>query len=868
MPTPFSHPLIRIALQSITPAGGTIADWMADYCRNPSQALPQALTTANQQTWQTIELALAGDMLTGKLKQSLASGKYQAALTPLQQYLDTQSSDYRKNCLAEFAAARNANLLEPKFDQSLLDQATTWQQCNTDLIEQAHQTIAITAQELQTDYPHLAQLLSQQDAGSSLLVTLFGYFLNQAISDDEDLRDELNFKYLRQLWKGHKTEFAALQQILVDLGADLAAAFTALATHLDTRFDNLDTGIATLYAEIQEQFARLHQPGPVTPSLTQIIHDPQERQLVRQLLQRFRALPASKQIELPELLNQLGKLQVATGELQEAKQLFEEANDAEGHYNSYRVALEEQNLDTALAALLQAAKADPQHFAPFPLHKYTPERILGAGGFGVAFLCQHNYLHQHKVVVKSLHPESLARAVTNIFSEASTLKHLKHPGIIQVEDTDYVDASRHQQPYLVIEYFAGSQSLSSYLATHGNLSAADVLIIAKLMAQALAAAHQANILHRDIKPDNILVKRDNSGNWQLKLIDFGLAAPHQLVKQSILLASSKRKTLLGVSLGGTYNYAAPEQLGMRSEEIGFYSDIYGFGKTLCFALFRMTAPTLAEWQQLGFEHPLTTLLNSCLHENPAKRPQTFTAILQTLSLNAPTTASPIQTSVAVKSPKPSQENPATVIFTTIEDPTLIADIKAAEQASYLNKEGTWISKQDPTKIKTWRNAADQGHAGAQFLMGLYFHFSSTDQDYEQAVTWYRKAAEQGNASAQNNLGYMYEYGKGVEKDYQQAVTWYRKAAEQGNASAQYNLGDMYRNGYGVEKDYQQAVTWYRKAAEQGNASAQYNLGYMYRNGYGVEKDYQQAVTWYRKAAEQGNASAQYNLGDMYEMVKA
>ncbi|KOR28193.1 hypothetical protein TI03_05280, partial [Achromatium sp. WMS1] len=214
MSSTFAHPLIRIALQSITPAGGTIADWMTDYCRNPSQALPQALTTANQQTWQTIELALAGDMLTGKLKQSLASGKYQAALTPLQQYLDTQSSDYRKNCLAEFAAARNANLLEPKFDQSLLDQATTWQQCNTDLIEQAHQTIAITAQELQTDYPHLAQLLSQQDAGSSLLVTLFGYFLNQAISDDEDLRDELNFKYLRQLWKGHKTEFAALQQIL------------------------------------------------------------------------------------------------------------------------------------------------------------------------------------------------------------------------------------------------------------------------------------------------------------------------------------------------------------------------------------------------------------------------------------------------------------------------------------------------------------------------------------------------------------------------------------------------------------------------------------------------------------------------------
>ena len=72
-----------------------------------------------------------------------------------------------------------------------------------------------------------------------------------------------------------------------------------------------------------------------------------------------------------------------------------------------------------------------------------------------------------------------------------------------------------------------------------------------------------------------------------------------------------------------------------------------------------------------------------------------------------------------------------------------------------------------------------------------------------------------DAEAQNNLGYAYEKGEGVEQDYAQAVFWYRKAAEQGYAMAQNNMGIMYDNGRGVDQDYDQAVNWYRKAAEQG-----------------------------------------------------
>ena len=75
-------------------------------------------------------------------------------------------------------------------------------------------------------------------------------------------------------------------------------------------------------------------------------------------------------------------------------------------------------------------------------------------------------------------------------------------------------------------------------------------------------------------------------------------------------------------------------------------------------------------------------------------------------------------------------------------------------------------------------------------------------------------AEQGNANAQNNLGVMYDSGKGVPQSYQEAVKWYRLAAEQGNANAQNNLGAMYGSGKGVPQDFVQAHKWINLAASR------------------------------------------------------
>ena len=88
------------------------------------------------------------------------------------------------------------------------------------------------------------------------------------------------------------------------------------------------------------------------------------------------------------------------------------------------------------------------------------------------------------------------------------------------------------------------------------------------------------------------------------------------------------------------------------------------------------------------------------------------------------------------------------------------------------------------------------------------------QDDAEAVRWYRLAAEQGHASAQYNLGLMYDNGEGIPQDDAEAVRWYRLAAEQGSASAQNNLGVMYSNGEGVPQDNVEAHMWLNLAASR------------------------------------------------------
>ena len=102
----------------------------------------------------------------------------------------------------------------------------------------------------------------------------------------------------------------------------------------------------------------------------------------------------------------------------------------------------------------------------------------------------------------------------------------------------------------------------------------------------------------------------------------------------------------------------------------------------------------------------------------------------------------------------------------------------------------------------------------------------TQGDYDTALRIFQELAEQGHTDAQNNLGVMYNTGKGVTQDNAEAARWYRMAAERGHADAQSNLASLYVTGRGVPQDYVQAYAWFNLAAEQGDKSAASNRDFV------------------------------------------
>ncbi len=380
------------------------------------------------------------------------------------------------------------------------------------------------------------------------------------------------------------------------------------------------------------------QRGEVKPHHSMSIRNDDERRAVRDLLQRYRQLPVEQQQQTPALRNGIGKLQLGAGDFAGARESFDEVttcvadptSKAEAAYNSYRAALEQKQWEPALASLLQAVQARPERFSPFPLQRYEPRRILGAGGFGTAFLC-HDRFFGSDVVLKTFHHDAIQRSMTEVFREAQLLKALQHPSIIGVRDCNYADLTSLQRPYIVMDYFPGV-NLREWIATHGPLTHLQFRRFATQVAEGMAAAHRQNILHRDLKPDNILLKADGE-DFSVKIIDFGLALSQQAVETS-QARGSKDNTLWGDSVAGTIEYASPEQMGRLDTSLtGPASDIFSFGKTCNYALFQTTEPK---------RRHLTTLpdlwaemLEKCTEFDPKLRFAEFGEVLKVISVATP-----------------------------------------------------------------------------------------------------------------------------------------------------------------------------------------------------------------------------------------
>jgi formylglycine-generating enzyme required for sulfatase activity len=665
------RPVMEGALHALGMSAGATAiepvtGWLTERFLGHTDRLRRALDDSNARAWKTLEFSLAGDSLWQRCSSMFARADDRAFREQVRKFLDSLppdalpadvAPDFRRNCLAQLRTARKAGML----DVGALDVRVLARRAGrfaefadpARMIEAEWAAVAEIADDFPGEqYADLRRLLRLRPSASAenLLSASVRYFFRREVETTPALAASLTFARLEGLAASQRTGFAALEEALRDHADKLERMLDdVLGLVLDLRAEQERQGeqgrqIYDAVLRMEQQLETLSRP--MRPGLSLSIRSETERDLARRLLDQFRALPPEQQREMPALINSLGKLQVAAGNAAAAPPLFAQAAaevchpsaKAETIFNSYRAALERGDSSAALPLLMEAAGLDPERFAPFRLDKFEPVRILGCGGFGVAFLCI-NRKTGGRAVVKSLLTDGLERDLSGVLAEARALEELDHPGIIAFRDFDHADRGE-TRPYLVMNYFEG-RTLEELVRESGPLSPAELPGVVRPAAEALAAAHAKGILHRDVKPANILVRRSAEA-WQVKLIDFGLAVR--------ATAPGVGGSSAAAGIAGTLDYAAPEQMGRRpGTPVGRYSDVYGFGRTCCFALFGTPLPSRRHWQSVP--EALAELLDACIDDDPNRRPADFAAVLARLPGPAAPEGSGARPAVAILPPK-------------------------------------------------------------------------------------------------------------------------------------------------------------------------------------------------------------------------
>ncbi len=204
----------------------------------------------------------------------------------------------------------------------------------------------------------------------------------------------------------------------------------------------------------------------------------------------------------------------------------------------------------------------------------APERIgpyrllekLGEGGMGVVYLAEQKEPVWRRVAVKIVKlGMDTSEIVARFETERQALAMMDHPGIAKVLDAGATETGR---PYFVMELVRG-QTITAYCDDR-NLATSDRLKLFLQVCDAVQHAHQKGVIHRDLKPGNILIS-DQSGEAMAKIIDFGVAKAldHRLTQHTLFTQHGQ--------LIGTPEYMSPEQAAATGEDIDTRSDVYSLG---------------------------------------------------------------------------------------------------------------------------------------------------------------------------------------------------------------------------------------------------------------------------------------------------
>ncbi|HEU4727023.1 MAG TPA: serine/threonine-protein kinase [Kofleriaceae bacterium] len=211
--------------------------------------------------------------------------------------------------------------------------------------------------------------------------------------------------------------------------------------------------------------------------------------------------------------------------------------------------------------------APGQHIA-----SYRIERLLGRGGMGSVYAAVHTGIGR-PVAIKVLHAEHAAvpELARRFFDEARAVNLIGHPNIVDIYD---VGQTADGAAYLVMEYLHG-QPLATRMRWSGGRLGHATLRFARQIAAALAAAHARGVVHRDLKPDNVMIVGDPEmpDGERVKVLDFGIA------KLGAAHGRPDPRRTARASIMGTPTYMAPEQC-RGAESVDPQADVYALGVML------------------------------------------------------------------------------------------------------------------------------------------------------------------------------------------------------------------------------------------------------------------------------------------------
>lgn len=531
-------------------------------------------------------------------------------------------------------------------------------------------------------------------------------------------------------------------------------------------------------------------------------------------------------------------------------------------------------------------------------NQYFPGyEILGEIGRANARVLKARHLPTGDLVaIKHFSFNTDAETLRRFQQESTIMTTIHHPNVVKVREVHF-DA---ELPYIVMELVEGGD-VRSLLKKNDFLDVPTVIRLGLQMADALKAIHDKEVVHRDIKPDNIMYRVLQSGELHFLLTDFGIAK----------LRNVESMTITGQA-PMTPEYASPEQFN-DLENATEATDFYSLGVVL-YECLTGSVPFPLGFKGIGalsrrveeevpppvvidgfFPASLQKIIHSLLQKKPNERLTNSTILKRGLKKadwewdegeNGPeeiphlsdnktkvpppiTPVKPIDSTQKTNrsAEKPIDKIPPKPVEVRIEEekrkPEPGQEVEP-QKKSGRNELGWAIGLIVIASIaaviyfKIPKSSTEQTHYPTDSAMtadNTDFAADSLMDDGENSPS----EVTETDAVKQVELGHSY-YKK---QSYKEAFDWFYNAAQQGNATGQSWTGYLYDKGLGVAEDKKEAAVWYLKAAEQGNALAQNNLGVLYESGSGVEQNYTQALMWYRKSADQENDWGQYNLGTMY-----